>query len=134
VEQRYPGFRAAVEYRKLSTPLTVEHFTGHPRGAIYGYPATPERFGFEWLGPKTAIRGLFLAGADAGSLGIVGALMGGVVAAAQNLGALGFFRVMAAASRGGEARQQRALDLPSARSNRRVTGLSALQSRGAWTD
>jgi phytoene dehydrogenase-like protein len=100
VEQRHPGFQAAVEYRELSTPLTVEHFTGHPHGAIYGYPATPERFGLRWLGPKTGIRGLFLAGADSGSLGIVGALMGGVMAAAQNLGPLGFFRVMAAAAIG----------------------------------
>ncbi|MHB1682913.1 MAG: PadR family transcriptional regulator [Bacilli bacterium] len=43
VEQRYPGFRDLVAYKELSTPLTVESFTGHHRGAIYGLPATPER-------------------------------------------------------------------------------------------
>jgi hypothetical protein len=29
VDRRYPGFKALVEYCEVSTPLTVEHFTGH---------------------------------------------------------------------------------------------------------
>lgn len=44
VDRHYPGFRDLVEHREVSTPLTVEHFTGHPRGSVYGVPATPERF------------------------------------------------------------------------------------------
>ena len=44
VEHRYPGFRALVDYSELSTPLTVEHFTGHRAGSIYGLAATPTDF------------------------------------------------------------------------------------------
>lgn len=115
VEQRHPGFRDAVEYCEVSTPLTVEHFTAHPRGAIYGYPATPARFRMRWLSPRTRLPGLFLAGADASSLGIAGAMMGGVMAAGLNLGAFGFFKIMAAAGRrAGEAKRAPARALASA--------------------
>ncbi len=99
VEQHHPGFSALVEYKELSTPLTVEHFTSHRRGAIYGFPATPDRYRKPWLAPETPVRNLYLTGADAGSLGIMGAMMGGVSTAARLLGPLGFFKIVAAASR-----------------------------------
>ncbi|MHB1629375.1 MAG: phytoene desaturase family protein [Bacilli bacterium] len=107
VEQRYPGFRDLVAYKELSTPLTVESFTGHHRGAIYGLPATPERIRRRWFGARTSIKGLLLTGADVCSLGIEGALMGGVFAAGAALGPLGFFRVMAAAHRHAAANNRR---------------------------
>jgi all-trans-retinol 13,14-reductase len=99
VERHHPAFRRLVEYQELSTPLTVEHFTGHRRGSVYGYPGTPERYGKPWLAATTPVRNLYLTGADAGSLGIMGAMMGGVAAAALLLGPLGFFKIVAAASR-----------------------------------
>jgi phytoene dehydrogenase-like protein len=97
VESRHPGFRDLVAYRELSTPLTNEHFTGHARGAIYGAPGVPERWKVPELGPRTSVKGLWLAGADAASLGILGALMGGVLATAGVLGLRGVPRIMAAA-------------------------------------
>ena len=100
-ETAIPGLKDLVSYRELSTPLTVEHYTSHPRGQFYGLPATPRRYAADVLGPVTPVPGLFLAGSDAGSLGIVGALMGGVAAATQVLGPFGFFRIMAAV-RGGK--------------------------------
>src|SRR5208337_1858898 len=39
-----PGFSELVEYRELSTPLTVEHYTSHPHGHFYGLPAVPMRY------------------------------------------------------------------------------------------
>jgi hypothetical protein len=36
VDRRYPGFKALVEYCEVSTPLTVEHFTG-----ICGHRGSP---------------------------------------------------------------------------------------------
>jgi phytoene dehydrogenase-like protein len=81
VERRHPGFRELVEFRELSTPLTNEFMTGHHRGAIYGLPSVPERFRKEnlsWTRPKTPVEGLYLTGADVSSLGIVGAMMGGL--------------------------------------------------------
>ena len=97
VEAHYPGFRQLVGYTELSTPLTIEHFTGHKNGGIYGLPATPERFQAQWLKPQTPIKNLLLTGADVASLGIMGALMGGVATAATVLGGFGFFQIMKAA-------------------------------------
>jgi phytoene dehydrogenase-like protein len=92
-EKHYPGFKALVDYYEVSTPLSIETFTGHYAGGIYGIPAMPERFARTENRIKTPIKGLFLTGADVVSLGIVGALMGGVMAAAAQLGPMGFFTI-----------------------------------------
>ena len=105
-----PGLAALVSYAELSTPLTVEHYTAHPGGAFYGLPATPERYRCGLLGPRTPIDGLYLAGTDAGSLGILGAMMGGVGAACQVLGSGGFLMVQAALKKG--PTQHRSARLP----------------------
>jgi all-trans-retinol 13,14-reductase len=97
VEQHLPGFRDLVAYAELATPLTFEYFTAAPSGTIYGYPATPEKFRKPWLAPKTHIPNLFLTGADAAVLGVMGALMGGVITASALLGSAGFIEIMRAA-------------------------------------
>ena len=58
----------------MFTPATVERYTGHIRGAIYGSPAKV-RDG------RTALSNLFVCGTDQGMLGIVGAMMGGITIA-----------------------------------------------------
>jgi phytoene dehydrogenase-like protein len=98
VDRHYPDFSKMVVFSELSTPLTTEHFTAHPRGSIYGVPATPERYRKSWLKPDTPLKNLYLTGADAGCLGIMGALMGGVSAAARIIGPMGLFSIMAAAA------------------------------------
>ncbi len=80
-ESAAPGLSDLVDYIEVSTPLTYEHYTAHPAGAFYGPSATPLRYRSAPLGPRTAIPGLFLSGQDAGSTGIMGAMMGGVAAA-----------------------------------------------------
>jgi all-trans-retinol 13,14-reductase len=95
-----PGLAALAEYQELATPLTVEHYTSHPGGRFYGLAATPERYRSPLLGPRTPIEGLYLAGSDAGCLGIVGALMGGVGAACQALGVRGMPMIRAALKSG----------------------------------
>jgi phytoene dehydrogenase-like protein len=97
VERHHPGFRDLVEYSELATPLTFEHFTAAPSGAIYGYPGTPAKYTTAWLGPRTPIKNLYLTGTDAALLGIMGAVMGGVVTASCLLGWFGFLEVMRAA-------------------------------------
>jgi all-trans-retinol 13,14-reductase len=97
VERHHPGFRDMVEFAELGTPLTFEHFTAAPSGAIYGYPGTPARYTKDWLGPRTPVRNLYLTGSDVGLPGIMGALMGGVVTASCLLGWFGFFKIMRAA-------------------------------------
>ncbi|NEO26251.1 MAG: NAD(P)/FAD-dependent oxidoreductase [Kamptonema sp. SIO4C4] len=82
VEARYPGFRDLIEYQELSTPLTVEYFENSDRGAIYGLPATPQRFQQPWAKAKTPVKNLYLTGADSLMLGIMGATMAGLTTTA----------------------------------------------------
>lgn len=84
IDSKFPGFKDIVEYTELSTPVTNEHFTGHPKGTIYGLPCVPERFDRDkcpWFEVKTPVSGLYLTGADASSPGVSGAMMGGLVTA-----------------------------------------------------
>ncbi|HTF36036.1 MAG TPA: NAD(P)/FAD-dependent oxidoreductase [Myxococcota bacterium] len=97
VESRHAGFRDLVAYQELSTPITTERFTSHAGGAIYGLPGVPERWRIPWLGARTPVKALWLAGADAVGHGIVGAMMGGVSASAGILGLRGFPRIFGAA-------------------------------------
>jgi phytoene dehydrogenase-like protein len=106
VEQHYPGFRELIEYTELSTPLTVEHFDASDRGAIYGIPCIPERLDQPWIGAKTPIKNLYLTGADTFSLGIMGAMMGGVKTAGLLSGAFGFFRIMATVTKASALRNR----------------------------
>ncbi len=59
------------------TPRTIEKFTGHRGGAVYGTP-NKQRSG------RTPIDGLFLCGTDQGYLGIVGAMLSGIAMANQH--------------------------------------------------
>jgi len=92
VESRHPGFRDLVSYYEVSTPLSTEHFTGAPKGAVYGVMGTPERYKKKSLGVRTPIKGLYLTGADAYSLGVGGAMIGGVATAGVLAGPFGFFK------------------------------------------
>jgi all-trans-retinol 13,14-reductase len=80
-----PGARGAVEVAELSTPLSTRNFTAHAHGEIYGLAHTPARFRNPYLRPATPIRGLMLTGADVGTLGVAGALLGGAVCASAIL-------------------------------------------------
>lgn len=90
VDKVVPGFSDLVEYYEVGTPLTAEHYLSHPNGAFYGVPMTPQRFKEKPFGPSTAIPGLYLSGQDVASLGVTGALIGGVAAASQVLGLRGY--------------------------------------------
>jgi all-trans-retinol 13,14-reductase len=71
---------------ELSTPHSTRRFTGHPHGEIYGLAATPAFFEDRALRPRTPVRGLYLTGADICTLGVGGALFGGMLSAAAVLG------------------------------------------------
>ncbi len=94
VNRHIHGFAAIISYAELSTPLSIEHFTGRARGEMYGLAETPERLKIDWLGPDTPIKNLYLAGSDAFSLGIEGAFMGGLMTAARATGMLGLERLI----------------------------------------
>ncbi|KIW27550.1 uncharacterized protein PV07_07278 [Cladophialophora immunda] len=95
-ESATPGLKEMVSYSELSTPLSVEDYTSHLSGAIYGFKGTPQIYSSSVLSKPSPIAGLHLSGTDASSLGVAGALMGGVIAASQVLGRFGFLRIMLA--------------------------------------
>ena len=80
--RRMPGLRDHLDFVELSTPLSTDHFVRPARGSIYGLEPTPERFANPYLRPRTPISGLFMAGSDVATVGVIGAMMGGVLAAA----------------------------------------------------
>jgi all-trans-retinol 13,14-reductase len=76
-----PALAPFVAHAELSTPLSTEHFTRAPSGAIYGLEPTPERYRTASLRPRTPVRGLYLSGSDVASVGVMGAMLGGLLAA-----------------------------------------------------
>jgi phytoene dehydrogenase-like protein len=65
---------ATPSFQDAFTPKTVEHFTRHHGGTIYGSP-DKRRDG------RTEIEGLYLIGTDQGYLGIVGSMLSGITMA-----------------------------------------------------
>lgn len=64
VEKKFlPGLRQAIEVVEVATPLTNLRFTGHPRGAIYGFDQTVDNSGQRRFPQKTPIKNLYLSGA-----------------------------------------------------------------------
>ncbi len=78
---KYPALAPMIRFCEASTPLTMLAFTGHEHGAFYGLETTPRRLMCDALSPRTPISGLVLAGQDVGTPGVMGALVGGVMAA-----------------------------------------------------
>lgn len=86
LERQVPSVTGNIACAELSTPITTRHFMNYDQGEIYGIAATPERYLCRDLGARTPIRGLYLTGQDVASLGVVGALFGGVISASAALG------------------------------------------------
>jgi len=81
LEERWPGFREAIAFAELATPLSFETFQHSVLGSFYGLAATPQRLRSPRAGCRTSVRGLFVAGQDSWGPGVVGALAGGLMAA-----------------------------------------------------
>ena len=86
LERLVPAVAGKIDHAELSTPLTTRHFMNYEQGEAYGLAATPERFISRSLTPHTSVPGLYLTGQDVVTLGVAGALFGGVVSASAVLG------------------------------------------------
>jgi all-trans-retinol 13,14-reductase len=85
LELHVPALAGKVDYAELSTPLSTRHFMNHRRGETYGMSAAPERCRLRCLTPRTPVRDLYLTGQDVVTLGVAGALFGGVITASALL-------------------------------------------------
>lgn len=81
--ERFPELAACVRVVETSSPVSLATFTGAEHGAMYGLQTTPQRFLSHALRPRTPIHGLYLAGQDVATPGVMGAAMGGMMAAAS---------------------------------------------------
>jgi phytoene dehydrogenase-like protein len=68
------SFRSKPTFRDTFTPRTIKKYTGHTNGTLYGSP-------YKRRDGKTAFDNLFLSGTDQGYVGIVGAMLGGIAVA-----------------------------------------------------
>lgn len=73
-----PDFRPATVDVDTFTPTTIERFTGHEQGAVYGGPE--KRYD-----GTTRLENLFLCGTDQGLVGIIGAILSGITMANAHL-------------------------------------------------
>jgi phytoene dehydrogenase-like protein len=71
-----PDFRSSVIETDVFTPTTIQRFTGHQRGTVYGAPN--KRYD-----GRTHLNNLFICGTDQGFVGIIGALVSGITVANQ---------------------------------------------------
>ena len=58
-----PGLSRVIEVAEIGTPLTNMRYTGHHRGAIYGWDQTLNNSGSRRVGHSTPVKHLYLAGA-----------------------------------------------------------------------
>jgi phytoene dehydrogenase-like protein len=73
-----PDFEKHVEFVDTFTPRTIERYTGHIHGAVYGAPRK-RRDG------RTHLSNLFICGTDQGFLGIIGAMLSGITIANRHV-------------------------------------------------
>jgi len=69
-----PEFRHRLVYTDMFTPRTIKKYTGHIGGAVYGAP-------HKVRDGRTRYKNLFLCGTDQGFLGVIGAMLSGVLIA-----------------------------------------------------
>jgi all-trans-retinol 13,14-reductase len=92
--EHMPALRPLVRHVELSTPVSTDNFCRPVEGSIYGLEPTPARFACRWLRPRAPIENLFFSGSDVATVGVIGAMMGGVLAAvsAEPVGAMRLLR------------------------------------------
>lgn len=73
-----PDFRPHEVDRDIFTPRTIQRFTGHANGCVYGAP-------HKLVDGRTPVENLFVCGTDQGFLGIVGAMLSGITIANRYL-------------------------------------------------
>jgi all-trans-retinol 13,14-reductase len=77
--EKLPQLEGKVDYYEVSTPLSTRWFANYRHGELYGMDHTAERLRQDWLGPRTRVPGLWLAGQDTLTCGVTGAMMSGML-------------------------------------------------------
>lgn len=83
VYKHFPKLKGMVDYAETSTPLSIVHYMKHYHGSIYG---VPRRVGMKKITLEKQFKNLYLAGADADIMGVIGSMIGGIGAAGKIVG------------------------------------------------
>ena len=81
LDREFPGIAGAVVQREIATAETMSHYLNTPGGAVYGFASDAATTGPQYMTPRTAVEGLWLASAFVSGGGFTGAMMGGAAAA-----------------------------------------------------
>lgn len=76
-----PALEPMVDHVELSTPLSTDNFCRPMQGSIYGLEPTPERFQTHALRAVSPLKNLYFSGSEVASVGVMGAMVGGMLAA-----------------------------------------------------
>ncbi|MCK5689067.1 NAD(P)/FAD-dependent oxidoreductase [Myxococcota bacterium] len=90
---RLPELEPLLDYTELSTPVTTTHFVDVPNAGLYGLAHPPERFFEPALRAETKIPGLFMAGVDTSTAGVMGGMSSGMLSA-MRMGGLKVMRLI----------------------------------------
>ena len=74
-----------MDYKELSTPLTVRDLANYQKGEMYGIDHSPKRFRQKWLRPKSDIKNLYFTGQDVTTVGVSSAIFSGLLTASSVL-------------------------------------------------
>lgn len=94
VERHFPGFGDLVEHVEVSTPRTVETFTGFTSGGFAEVPGTPERLRRNLVRARGPVPRLWFTGSSVTCVGVAGAQLAGAQTAAAVTGAAGTLRLV----------------------------------------
>ena len=85
VFEQVPGIQNALDYKELSTPLTIHDLANYQKGEMYGINHDSNRFRQRWLRPQSDIKNLFFTGQDITTAGVSSALFSGMLTASSIL-------------------------------------------------
>ena len=85
VTKQVPNIQTAIDYKELSTPLTIRDLANYQKGEMYGIDHDSNRFRQRWLRPQSEIKNLFFTGQDIMTAGVSSALFSGMLTASTIL-------------------------------------------------
>ena len=85
VLKQVPQIEDALDYKELSTPLTVRDLANYQKGEMYGIDHSPKRFRQKWLRPQSDIKNLYFTGQDITTVGVSSAIFSGLLTASSVL-------------------------------------------------
>ena len=85
VTKEVPNIQTSIDYKELSTPLTIRDLANYQKGEMYGIDHDSNRFRQRWLRPQSEIKNLFFTGQDIMTAGVSSALFSGMLTASTIL-------------------------------------------------